>query len=290
MFRDYVSPVLGGVRMIDVRAPEIGRVLGRAQDLGLGAQTRKHIYSLLRKMFGDAVEYYEMLTQNPVKPKHHRPSVSGKERAFLLPAQAWQLLERVRDHYMGPAIWLQTLAGLRVGEVQYLRWKSLRFELDQVLIQGTWNKKTRQEQPFPKQTEWGIAPMLPELKKYLLTLQRQPDEYVVQGRAGGMLPYDTYEGGLKRLCRDAGVPPISTHELRHTCTEIWVQAGASAEDIRRLLNQSSLTATAAYIHRTDERLNRIGAGITPTANYTGNYTVVEKEPCVVTSDGGRNVH
>ena len=38
-------------------------------------------------------------------------------------------------------------------------------------------------------------------------------------------------------------------------------AGATAEDIRRLLNQSSLTAPARYMHRTDKRLNRIAAPI-----------------------------
>ncbi len=74
-----------------------------------------------------------------------------------------------------------------------------------------------------------------------------------------MLSYETYLRALRRACQEAGVPEVTPHELRHSCAELYVQAGATAEDIRRLLNQSSLTATARYMHRTDERLNLIAS-------------------------------
>ncbi|MEK7692076.1 MAG: hypothetical protein AAB425_13765 [Bdellovibrionota bacterium] len=38
-----------------------------------------------------------------------------------------------------------------------------------------------------------------------------------------------------------------------------MRAGAGVEDVRRLLNQKSLTATASYIHRSDERLQGLAA-------------------------------
>ena len=57
-----------------------------------------------------------------------------------------------------------------------------------------------------------------------------------------------------RLCEEAQIPKVSPHELRHTCTEIWIQMGASIEDIRRLLSHKSAETTQRYIHRTDDRL------------------------------------
>jgi site-specific recombinase XerD len=57
---------------------------------------------------------------------------------------------------------------------------------------------------------------------------------------------------------------VTPHELRHSCTELYVQAGASAEDLRRLLNHKSLAATIRYMHRTDERLQRIASQVGPT--------------------------
>lgn len=289
MYRDFILPVLGNLKMIDIRAPQIGRLMSRAKELGLGDQTRKHVYSLVRKMFNDAVEYYEMLATNPVKARFHRPQVSERKRAFLVPKQAWKFLEFTRDHYLGPAIWLQTLAGLRPGEVQALKWKSLSFDPDQILICSAYNNKTSVLQDFPKQQDWAYAPMPPQLKEYLMTLPRDPDGFVAHGAKGGMLPYHTYLVALRRLCVDAGVLEVTPHELRHTCTEIYVQAGASAEDIRRLLNHSGFTATKHYIHRTDERLTSI-AGKLELDNFSHNFSNRETKNVCNVFEGGEKVH
>lgn len=262
MYRDYVMPGIGEKKLRDIDVPEIGKILTRVKDLGRSDQLRKHVYSLLRKMFADAVEYYEILSVSPVRPKFHRPRVAKCKRAFLHPAQAWELLDRVRGHYLGPAIWLQTLAALRDSEVQALRGQSLMYPLNQILICAAYNKKTKELQDFPKQQDWAYVPMVSALKEYLLGLGTAPGDFVATGASGrGMLSYTTYHRALKGICRKAGLPILTPHELRHTCTEIFVDAGASTEDVRRLLNHASLTATANYIHRTDERLGRIATNV-----------------------------
>lgn len=261
MYRDYIDPVLGDLPMGRVGAPEIGRVLNRMREIGRGDQLRLHVYSLLRSMFNDAIEYYGMLVASPVKPKFHRPKVVMKKRKFLHPSDAWVLLKSVRDSYLGPAIWLQTLAALRVSEVQGLRWSAVSFKLNQILICEAYNNKTKQMQDYPKQEEWAYVPMTPALKEYLLPMRGAPDAFVAAGPKGGMLSYNTYIRALKRECRLAGVSEIATHELRHTSTEIWIQAGATQEDIRRLLNHASDQSTKHYIHRTDGRLNALSGKI-----------------------------
>lgn len=263
MYRDYLAPVIGDMTLIDVGTPEVGRVLGRAQSLGKGDQTRKHIYSLLRKMFGDAVEYYEMLERSPVKPKFHRPKVREQKRKFLTPPQAWQLMESVRESYLGPPIWLATLSALRISEVQALRWKSVDLDLGQLLVCAAYNNKTNTFQAYPKQEDWAYVPVPPQLGRYLAQAGqgRGPDDFVSPGPKGGMLSYETFLRALARACQRAGVPVVTPHELRHTSTEIWIHAGASAEDIRRLLNHGSLSATKHYIHRTDTRLTDLARSI-----------------------------
>jgi integrase len=264
MFRDYVRPVLGEMKMIEVDAPAIGKVMNRAKKMGKSDQTREHIYTLLRRMFGDAVEYYEMLSVNPVKPKFHRPKVKQKERNFLLPAQSMQLIEYSRNHYLGPAVWLSILAGLRVSEVQGLVGQNVQFELGQILICRAYNNKTRSMQNYPKQQDWAYVPLPPMLREYLLTLDFGPDAFVAPGPDGiGMLSYNTYLPALARLCQRAGVPAITPHELRHSATEVYVQAGATEEDLRRLLNHASAVSTRRYIHRTNSRLVQIAGNISP---------------------------
>ena len=286
MYRDYVKSAIGNRTMINVQAPEIGRLMNEAKDKGLGEQTRKHVYSLLRKMFNDAVEYYEMITVSPVKAKFHRPKVKMKKRSFLMPAEAFRLLDFTKDHYLGPAIWMQILAGLRPGEAQAVKGKSLLFDLNQILICATYNKKVKVLQDFPKQEDWAYSPMPPMLKAYLLKLNIGPNEFVAKSASGQMLSYDTYIKALKTLCKAIGVTPITPHELRHTSSEIYVQSGASAEDIRRLLNHSDLSATKHYMHRTDERLNAIASVVgsntlrlvTVQDNFPNSFPNGKKEP------------
>ena len=260
MFRDYIKPVIGTLTMLEVGKPEIGKVLNRAKEKGTGEQTRKHIYSLLRRMFGDAVEYYEMLDQNPVQARWHRPRVPLQRRNFLPPEQALRLLEACKGTYLGPPTWIMMLSALRISEVQALTWERVRLDAGQILISAAFNKKTKLIQDFPKQQDWAYSPIPALLKSYLMELpNREPKAFVAPGPDGeSMLSYDTYIKALAQLCLRAKVPVITPHELRHSATELWVKNGATVEDIRRLLNHSNVSATMRYIHRTDDRLMELG--------------------------------
>jgi len=282
MFRDHVVPMLGQMKIAEVRSTDIGRTLSWVREKGLAAQTVCHVYTLLHKMFEDATGYYELIPLNPVQ-KRHRPRVIQKERDFLSVEDSWKLLDHTRPHWAGPAVWVSGLSALRAGEVQGLRVKALDFERDRILIQASYNKKTSKMQEHPKQGDWGSVPMIPALKAYLLevTAGKSPDDFVCPNVNGGMLSYESFcDRVLRRLCKGAGVKRVTPHELRHSCTEIWVSGGASAEDIRRLLNQKSLSATKRYIHRTDDRLNTIAAGIKrpePKPDLTPTPTAQEQD-------------
>jgi integrase len=250
--------------MAEIKTPHIGKVMKRAHDMGRGAQTRKHIYSLVRRMFGDAIEVYDMLKENPVRPKHHRPKVGERERNYLRPHETLALLEACRGHFLGRAIWIQSLSGLRPSEVQALTWGSIDSDGKVILIRAAYNKKTRTMQSFPKQVDWGRAPLPDELLEYLRPHFGAMDELVAPGPSGGVLSYETYLPGLKRLCRQAKVSEVTPHELRHSAAFLYGEAGASTEDIRKLLNHKSLNATKHYLHRGDERLGRIAGGLSNT--------------------------
>lgn len=282
MYRDFIKPVLGRFKVASVRAPEIGRVLSRMQAEGYSASTRKHVYSLMNQMFGDARDYYEMIVENPVKSKFHRPAGVEAESKFWTPDQAWRFLrftetmELTRSTMLdlAPAAHLQILAAIRVGEAQALTWANVLFESGELRICATWNGKTKELQPYPKGKVPAYVPMTPALREFLLERQkRRTSEFVAPAWHGGMMNYDTYEGALKRACRLSDLPVLTTHSLRHSATEIWIKAGASIEDIRRLLNhKAGSSSTKRYIHRTEERLQAVGLRIIPGGAVThGSY-------------------
>lgn len=295
MFRDYAKPVLGELKMSEIGTPEIGKTLKRVRELGRSDQMVKHVYSLLRSMFGDAVEYYEMLTTNPVKAKHHRPRVSKEKRDFLVPAQAWHLLESCRSSYLGPAVWLELLAALRSEAALALDWGSVQWDQDQILICRGWKAKVRRIENYPKGKDWEYVPMVPRLKEYLLEVWefrgRPAKGFVCLNHTGArMLSYHTYLKALRRLCRAAGVPTMTTHELRHSCTEIWVDAGANAEDLRRLLNHANAATTMNYIHRTDVRLQSLAERVGQETEFQNKFQNRNLRQFETSPKGVPNVH
>jgi integrase len=261
MVRDYVLPVIGKRKLGEIRPYDVGQLLRGVTEMGRSKQTVLHIYNLLHKMFADAVEEYEFLDFNPVKAKY-RPKLRKALREFLKPDEARRLMQVCSDHWLGPAIWIGLLSGLRPSEIQALTWDSVNFESGHITIKAAYIRKTKTLQPYPKQGEWGRAPMPQLLMEYLLPKRRQiSSQFVACGPTGEMLSYHSFYSGLKRLCKEAGVTPVTPHELRHSCTELYVEWGASLEDLRRLLNHKSSSVTATYIHQTDERLQNIAVDV-----------------------------
>jgi len=262
-FFNYINPRLGNKRLLDINNRDLEGFMKQLKDGGLGQQMLLHIYNLLHKMYEDAINIFELTYRNPVL-KRFRPKIIIKEREFLSPEESKKLMEAVKDDLIGPTIWLQLLAGLRPSEAIILRVGSINFNTDTILIREAYDRCTRKIQPYPKQKNWGKAPIPPALKKYLTDIcdKKQPEDFIVdKGYGSKHMNYEYYNQRLKILCAMAGVKIITSHELRHSATEIYYEAGASAEDLRRLLNQKSLSATARYIHRSDSRLQSIAAKI-----------------------------
>ncbi|MGK5088750.1 tyrosine-type recombinase/integrase [Bdellovibrionota bacterium FG-2] len=209
----------------------------------------------------------------------YRPDVPKKETAFLKPCELLALFDFVRDHYLGRAIWIMGLAGLRWETIPPLIWDAINLEQAQIDIRAGFKYKIGEVRPQPKHRDWTKAPIVPMLHDFLL--ERQPNPYeesaskklVCPNLKGEMLSYNTFEDALKRLCGKAGVRIISPHGLRHSCSELWVEAGASSTDVGRVLNHQNESTTKRYMHRTDDRLRLIGQTVGTLATRT---TVLDK--------------
>ena len=92
--------------------------------------------------------------------KIDKPKVYRIERNFLQPEDAFKLLAHCKEHYLGSAIWLGVLAGLRPSETQALQWRSVDFEKGQILVCSSFNRSEESIQPHPQQKDWLIVPVL----------------------------------------------------------------------------------------------------------------------------------
>ncbi|RZA26264.1 MAG: site-specific integrase [Proteobacteria bacterium] len=117
-----------------------------------------------------------------------------------------------------------------------------------------------QIKPYPKGRDRAKVPLLPILSTYLTTIKASSrSTFVAADVEGKMLRYERIYKGVKAISLELGFTIVTLHELRHSCTELWLEQGVSVEDLRRLLNHKSAKTTERYIQRTDRRLHEIAS-------------------------------
>lgn len=261
MFESYIKPVLGNFKLNQINGAQISRTLDFVRSMGRSEQTILHVYNLLRKLFNDAVEEYEILNKSPVK-KAHRPKVPRKEAEFLDFEGLKALLNHVKGKPYELAIWLGSVCGLRVGEIQALRWDSIDFQNGWIKIKSTYARKEKAFRPYPKGKKWRNVPIPLELSELLkVKFQDKRSDFVVpQENSSDFMSYHSYYKYLKKYCKEIGISSkFATHNLRHSTSELYMEHGASRDDLRSLFAHSSNSVTDIYIHDKDRRSKKISS-------------------------------
>lgn len=254
----HLLPLMGNKKILDIRNADIGTLMTQLEAKGLGAQSRRHVYNLVRKLMEDAVQEFEILDRNPITRKH-KPRVVPKERPHLNRSEVIKLLNVSKNESLGPAIWTACLCGLRSEAIVALRWVNVFIDNTDgkyyLNICEAYKRKTGKIEP-PKGKRSEAVPIPGVLADYLRSIRNQTtSDFVCPSQTGGMLPYKSLYYGVRKLCKAAGITEVGTHALRHSTSELFVQEGGNLEDIRRLLHHRSPQTTLRYIHRSEDRLH-----------------------------------
>ena len=59
-----------------------------------------------------------------------------------------------------------------------------------------------------------------------------------------------------------GVQEVASHALRHSASELYMESGASRDDLRILFNHSTSAVTDRYVHDKGERLKDVAKRVT----------------------------
>lgn len=282
----YIIPGIGGMQL-DALSPAVLTRLyadllrsGARGGKPLAPKTVRHVHTTLRKALADAVEARH-IAYNPAQ---------GAKAPKLAPTtepNAWtaQELARFLAHVAGDrleALWvLAASSGMRRGELLGARWADLDLEAAELKVRQTlvaYGSLRVLKEPKTAASRRTI-PLDPRAGAALKTHRKtQAAEKLAAGPAyedrglvfadeiGDPLAPETVSAAFKRHVREAQLPRLTIHGLRHTYATLGLDAGVDVLYVAELLGHSSPSITMGiYQHVRHDRLTqaaeRIGAEI-----------------------------
>lgn len=241
MFRDYILPDLGRLKVKDVRPADID-ALHRAISMRRKIRANR-VVEVLSKAFSLATRW-EWRPDNPCDGVRHNPE---EPRSRYLRSDELTRLAAALDQHSeqtsADAIRLMLLTGARRGEVLGATWSM--FDLEHgIWIKPSAHTKQRREHRVPIS-----AAALDVLcrRKSIAT-----GAFVFPGRNGG--PLTDVKRTWQAVRSEAGLPDVRLHDLRHTYASLLASAGQSLPIIGALLGHTQPQTTARYAHLMDDPL------------------------------------
>jgi len=168
---------------------------------------------------------------------------SAAEFEVMLSATGW----------LGLAIMLAGLAGMRSGEVRALEVRDVDLDGHRILLRRALSED---ESLTPKSGDERVIPLVPELEERLREAVRSklPKARVVLDDNGETPRRQKVLYSFKKFLKAAGVKERSYHSLRHHFITELVRRGAGLEAVRMLAGHSKLEMTQRYAHATGDDL------------------------------------
>ena len=291
MLTKLVAPHWGSKLVTEITPHDVAKLLniiakGRARPSKEKPNNRAHklqgakptpiranrVGEVLRKMFTLAVGW-GWRTDNPASAFKKR--IENERERFLSQEEIGKLagaLDAASDQRAAGIIRLCMLTGSRVGEVRQARFEQFNLEL------GSWSKPAAST----KQRKIHRIPISADVA----AIVRQRGLLVPRGNPW-LFPGDTPGQPVKEIRRfwiniqkQAKLPEVRIHDLRHTFASLLVSGGASLEMIGKLLGHSQMQTTQRYAHLMDSPL-RAGVDAVASAFRPRPVLVHDAEPVPV---------
>ena len=238
-FRNRIEPEFGHLRLNEIKRQHVQRFHAGLLDTGISEATADHHVKLIRQMLNRAVEW-EVIEVNPVariklfNPDNRKENYLGKE-------ELERLLEVMRVDANRPvcniALFLLS-TGARLNEAVSARWEHIdrQGRVWRIPAKTSKSKRTR------------AVPLNDSAVAVLdvLGTEGTSERLFVSERTGEPLTY--IQKVWERLRKEAGLPHLRLHDLRHQFASFLVNSGRTLYEVQKILGHSSHSVTERYAH------------------------------------------
>ncbi len=281
----HILPVIGKMRLQAITPAHIRALYMRMQLEGKGARTIQLVHVTLHCALAQAVKE-GLIGHNPLDAVE-RPKVDTQQFQILTEEQARSFIGAAKGHPLETLFYLALTTGIRKGEILGLMWSDVDWEKGTLKIERqlqqagsggavltpTKTKAGRRQVKLGK----GVLAML---EAHRQRQQLQKASAVDRWRDHGMIfttSIGTYidqtkvSREFKGILKNAGLPDIRFHDLRHTSISLLLDIGTPVNTVQSRAGHSKASVTTdiyghAMAHSQDLAAERIEEIVTPLTN------------------------
>lgn len=247
---NHILPGLGTQALAAVRAPDVARLVQSMKDRAFAPGTINRLLVLLRYGYKLALRWkVDGVELNPAQDLKNIKDDNKIER-YLTPEQTVALMAAVRESE-NPALKnivpFLIYTGARKREALDARWADIDWQQSSWKIPKTKSGKIRH---VPLSS--GALELLERIRSWSGLKTPGSDLLFPNPRTG--LPFVSIFYSWDRARKQAGVPELRIHDLRHSFASFLVNAGRSLYEVQELLGHADIRTTSRYAHLKRDRL------------------------------------
>lgn len=257
----HINPALGSIKLDTLSPIHIQKFYKAKLDSGLSTSTVRYMHAVLHSAMEQAAKW-NLVAVNPVS-KVSAPRVQQDEITPLTPLESASFLQAAKESKYELFYVLALTCGLRTGEILGLKESDVSYRKTVTI---TVNRQVQRKRgggglvfSEPKNNARRSI-QLPQKAYEALQRHYLRNEWAMTGLLSDLSPeqdrllFSTSKGtpmdvqniinrDFKPMLRNADLPEIRAHDLRHTCATLLLGENTNPKHVQRLLGHSSIRQT-----------------------------------------------
>lgn len=259
---DHLSPVLGSLKLSELRRAHVEHLVGGLRSGGLVPSTVRHIVAVLSGAFNQAVAW-ELMASNPATSVRRPKDRKAKMRA-LTEGEAARLVAAAKGTRREVLYDVALTLGPRQGELRALRWPDLDLSATSPTLTVERSVSTDYGIEWgPRKTGEERTIRLParladalrrhrraQLEERAAAREWEDPTLIFPNTRGAIWRHQTMHASFKLDLEAAGLPSsVRFHDLRHTAATLMLKKRVPVNVVARVLGHSDPAMTLRrYAH------------------------------------------
>ncbi|MEN5362051.1 site-specific integrase [Brevundimonas intermedia] len=243
--RVHIIPKWGKTRLTDMNSRSMAQWLGDKRVSGLSPASVEKLRVIIGRSFVLGASWDIPGTErNPTRGIPRTPLNNGRER-FLSAEEATRLREAVaasQNLQLQHIVGLLLLTGARLRELLDAKWENVDVKRRSWLIPTSKTGKPRH------------VPLSTPALAIIETLPRFKDCPWLVPNPETRLPFVSIKHSWQRAIREARLPGLRLHDLRHSAASFMVNSGVDLFAVGKVLGHASYQSTQRYSHLANDTL------------------------------------